>query len=592
MIARLLFAVAVLPALAAVSARAQSYAELVHRFDYDTRLPPEVHELGVETRQGVTVHDIWYPSPKGGRVPAYLVVPPGKGPFAAVVWGHWYWDNSEFRNRREFLEEAVVLARAGVVSLLFDGPVARPGFFADRTPLNQKQLDDRVQTIVDARRGADVLLARPAVDVKRLGFVGHSYNASTGAFLAGIDKRFAAFVLMAGSLSDKVDLESQEYRDYRATVGAEKWDAFIAKSAWLDPGLYVAHAAPAAVLMQFASKEDFLTVERARRYAELVSEPKVFKVYEAPHALDAAARRDRAEFLRAQLKLGVIDLAALAKVPGLPQPPDQPRIQRKTCTTADGVSIVYSVAGAGKTALLFIHGGLADRSFYEEQFHAFSGRYRVIALDLAGHGESGRNRTDWRLPNFAQDVRAVADAEHLERIILFGNSLGGPVAIEAALVLPGRVLGVVGIDTFQSLGHPETADYAKQAEEATRQRAEAFRADYAGSMKAMTKALFQPDADPWLVGEAERRMARTSPDVTYAVLSAVAGYDFTPAARKLTVPLRAINGDLYPTDVQAARKVVPGFDAVVMKHIGHYPMIERAEEFNRHVAAVVAGLEK
>ncbi len=64
------------------------------------------------------------------------------------------------------------------------------------------------------------------------------------------------------------------------------------------------------------------------------------------------------------------------------------------------------------------------------------------------------------------------------------------------------------------------------------------------------------------------------------------------SARKLTVPLRAINGDLYPTNLEAARKVKPDFDAIVMKHMGHYPMLERPEEFNRHVAEVVASLDK
>ena len=264
----------------------RSYQEFLHRFDYDVRAPLDVREVGVEDRGGVMVHDISYISPKGGRVPSYLVVPPGKGPFAAVIWGHWYWGNSAFRNRREFLDEAIALARSGLVSLLFDGPVARPGFYEDRTPLNDKQIDDRLQTILDVRRGADLLLERRDVDPARLGFVGHSYNASTGGYLAGADKRFKALVLMAGSLSDKVDLESPEYRRYRQAVGPEKFDAFIAKYAWLDPGVYLLHAAPAAVLMQFATKEDFLTVERARRYAALVSEPKEFKVYDAPHALE------------------------------------------------------------------------------------------------------------------------------------------------------------------------------------------------------------------------------------------------------------------------------------------------------------------
>jgi pimeloyl-ACP methyl ester carboxylesterase len=570
----------------------QSYPDLIRRFDYAAGAPLDVREVGVESRGGATVHDISYASPKGGRVPAFLVVPDGTGPFAAVVWGHWYWRNSAVRNRREFLDEAVALAKSGVVSLLFDGPVARPGFFDDLTPLNEKQIDDRLQTILDVRRAADLLLARTDVDPARLGYVGHSYNASTGGYLAGIDKRFRALVLMAGSLSDKVDLESPQYQAYRLKVGAEKWDAFMARFGWLDPGLYLAHAAPAAVLMQYGSREDFLTVERARQYAALVSEPKQFKVYDAPHALNAAARRDRIEFLRQQLRLGAVDWAAVAKVPDLVQPPDMPPQSRKTVVAPDGVPIVYTVAGTGPTALVFIHGGLADRSFFAEQFNAFADRCTVIALDLAGHGESGRNRKAWGIREFGADVKAVVEAEKLTRMILFGNSLGGPVAIEAALLLPGRVVGVVGIDTFQDLGHPDTPEYARQGAEATRQRADAFRADFPGSMKAMVKMLFHADADPWLVAEAERRMMRTSPDIAATMLASLAGYDSNVSARRLAVPLRAINGDLFPTDIQKIRTVKADFDAVVMKHMGHYPMLERPEEFNRHVAAVVEALDR
>src|SRR5213596_2562622 len=113
-------------ALSALLARAQE-ADLVRHFDYDKQAPLGVRELGVERRGDVSVYDITYASPKGGLVPAYLVVPKGKGPFAAVIWGHWYWQNSPMRNRKQFLDEAVVLAGAGVVSLLTDGPVARPG---------------------------------------------------------------------------------------------------------------------------------------------------------------------------------------------------------------------------------------------------------------------------------------------------------------------------------------------------------------------------------------------------------------------------------------------------------------------------------
>lgn len=305
--------------MAGAFAFAQDPAAVRH-FDYDQNAPLDTKESGVEQRGAVAVHDISYTSPNGGRVPAYLVVPAGKGPFAAVIWGHWYWGNSAMRNRKEFLDEAVVLAGSGVVSLLTDGPIARPAFVENKQPLNEQQITDLVQAVVDMRRAADLLLARPDVDPTRLAYVGHSYNASVGGILSGIDKRFKAFVLMAGGLSDESDLKSKDVQEYRQKIGAEKFDAFVAKYAWTDPGKFVSHAAPATVLLQYATQEKFLTADRAGVYAAIVSEPKRLKLYDAPHALNAEARRDRVAFLVEQLDLKSPTSAEISAIPDLFQP--------------------------------------------------------------------------------------------------------------------------------------------------------------------------------------------------------------------------------------------------------------------------------
>jgi dienelactone hydrolase len=291
--------------------------------EYDRKAPLDIQQIGVTKRGDIEVQDISYASPKGGQVPAFLVLPPGKGPFAAVIWGHWYWGNSPARNRTEFLDEAVMLANSGVVSLLTDGPIARPGHVEAKDPMNEQQVADLIQQITDMERGADVLLARGDVDRNRLAYVGHSYNATVGAFVSGIDKRFKAFVLMAGGLSDEVDMKTKELQEFRRKVGAERFDAFQAKYAWLDPGKFVSHAAPATVFLQYATKEDFLTVARAKEYAAKVSEPKKFEVYEAPHALNAAARRDRVAFLVEQLKVKPPDAALVVAIPELYQPATQ-----------------------------------------------------------------------------------------------------------------------------------------------------------------------------------------------------------------------------------------------------------------------------
>lgn len=257
-------------------------------------------------------------------------------------------------------------------------------------------------------------------------------------------------------------------------------------------------------------------------------------------------------------------------------------IERKTCASSDGVTIVYSAAGAGEPALVFVHGGLADRTFWDGQLEAFASRHRVVAVDLAGHGESGVDRRVWSIPQFGADVAAAVAAENIGRAVIFGNSLGGPVAVEAARLLPGKVVGVVGVDTFQALQRIDEEEVTK--------RADAFRRDFRGSLGELMDLLFHADADPAVRADAERRMARTPPATVPAMFLGMAGYDEAAAVRALPVPLRSINGDLYPTDVAGVRKVKPDFDVVIMAHMGHYPMLERPEEFNRLAAEVVASL--
>jgi pimeloyl-ACP methyl ester carboxylesterase len=253
--------------------------------------------------------------------------------------------------------------------------------------------------------------------------------------------------------------------------------------------------------------------------------------------------------------------------------------------SADGVEIAYETRGSGPTTVVLIHGGLANRTFWKPQLAALSESFRVVALDLAGHGDSGRGRKAWTIAAWGADVKAVADAVGARRIVLVGNSLGGAVALEAAALLPGRAIGVVGVDTLHLVTQVVPADQAHS-------RAEAFRKDYAGSVHAMVEQLFHPGAYPELRAWAEHEMERTPQEVAVGMMAGFGGYDLAAAFRAARVPIRAINGDLWPTDVATNRTVVADFDAVIMKGAGHYPMLERPEEFDRLLVGVVAELER
>ena len=226
---------------------------------------------------------------------------------------------------------------------------------------------------------------------------------------------------------------------------------------------------------------------------------------------------------------------------------------------------------------------MADRSFWDGQHAAFTPQFRVIALDLAGHGESGQNRREWGIPQFGRDVAAVMDAECVSRAVLIGNSLGGPAAIEAALLMGTRVLAVIGVDTFHDLGRTMDANQMRAV-------AEAWQRDFRGSLDQMLGTLLYPDTERALYEDIQRRMSKMPLETVGAMFRSFGGYDTGASARKLRVPTRCINGDRFPMDIEAIRNIVPDFDAVVLPHTGHFPMLEFPAKFNRRLGAILQQL--
>lgn len=295
-----------------------SYSKAVKYFDYDTHASLDIEEISVQERAGVKVHDITYASPKGGIVPAYLVVPNGKGKFAAILWAHWMMPKSPSANRSEFLDEAVAIAPAGVVSLLIDAPYVRPNFKPDPDPFSSRGSDLEAQQLIDLRRGLDLLLSRNDVDAKRIAFVGHSFGAQCGAILDAIDKRPAAFVFMGDPVSVReVVLFSDLPQDVEArkSFSADKINQYLDANSWADPGTYVAQLGPAPAFFQYATHDEFVPVAQAQHYFESSSGPKRMKFYDSTHALNAQARHDRYVFLRKRLSLPKLPRGTLENVP-------------------------------------------------------------------------------------------------------------------------------------------------------------------------------------------------------------------------------------------------------------------------------------
>ena len=296
----------------------ESLEQFLHHFDYKRSASLDFEQVDVQDWGGIKIYNLSYASPRGGRVPAFLVVPEGKGPHAAILFGHWLLAGSPMRNRREFLDEAVILARAGAISILIDAPMVRPGAVENPDPLSSQNLAVDEQQVVDFRRALDLLTSRDDVDPARIAFVGHSFDAKIGAILAGIEKRISFFVLMAGSCGDEYYVfhnTNPGILRMRKEVGDATLREFFRRNAWDDPSNYVGQSAPASVFLQFASEDG--PAGYPQHCYEAFDQPKTMKVYEASHALNAAARKDRVQWLVERLHLHPIDISALEQIPPL-----------------------------------------------------------------------------------------------------------------------------------------------------------------------------------------------------------------------------------------------------------------------------------
>lgn len=253
-----------------------SFPELVTLFDYDSHAPLDIQQKSVSNKNGIEVHDISFSSPGGSRVTAYLIVPAGKGPFAGMIFSHW-----ALGDRTEFLDEAMQIAQLGAVCLLPDSPQRRPG--------HSELVPDELykQTVIELRRAVDLLTSRPDVDANRLGYVGHSYGATMGGVLAGVEKRIHAYILMAGH-------PQFSRAEFAPPLSSPRFDAIH----------YIGHAAPAALFFQFAEKDEYIIKQAALQFYEAGSDPKIIQWYDASHELNDQAQLDRIAWLKQELGLG------------------------------------------------------------------------------------------------------------------------------------------------------------------------------------------------------------------------------------------------------------------------------------------------
>ena len=251
---------------------------------------------------------------------------------------------------------------------------------------------------------------------------------------------------------------------------------------------------------------------------------------------------------------------------------------------ADRVPIHYSVQGKGEPVLVFIHCWACNRNFWDNQVAEFSKTYRVVAIDLPGHGESGQGRKNWSVESYGDDVKTVVTKLDLKRVVLVGSSMGGSIALEATKRMPDRVVAIVPVDTLQNVE-------AKVPQEQLDAVFKQLHADYKNATTGFLNQIFFSPTTPAAVKERVTNEAISrQPDVALPILKAVFSYDAAPVLRGVKVPIRAINSDRVPTNVEVNRKYAPQFDVVIIKGTGHYPMLEDPARFNQMLAEILRDL--
>ena len=249
----------------------------------------------------------------------------------------------------------------------------------------------------------------------------------------------------------------------------------------------------------------------------------------------------------------------------------------------DGVKISFDVQGQGAPALVFVHGWSCSSQYWNKQTAHFATKHKVVTIDLAGHGQSGSARKDYTIEAFGADVAAVIEKLDLNRIILIGHSMGGPVIVEAAAQMPERVICLVGADTFHDIekgyGGPELEEIAVR-----------FEADFVNETQNFVRQMFPPFAEPELIDWIADNMSSADPQIAVNAFRNLGKYDLKSAAEKLEIPIYSISTDLWPTNVEVNQNLVKSFKLKMMPGTGHFVMLEDAEKFNELLEEIIKEL--
>lgn len=267
---------------------------------------------------------------------------------------------------------------------------------------------------------------------------------------------------------------------------------------------------------------------------------------------------------------------------GCPEPrqPDYP--ETETVSSFDGVDIHYRVRGVGNFTLVMVHNWCGNMTYWKHQIPAFSSGYKIVTIDLAGHGLSGAGRDEWTIDALAEDVAGVVKRLREQNVILIGHGLGGPVVLEAAAKLPEAVIGVVGVDTFKD--HYMESYTPRQVEFVMRP----WREDFQGRMRDyVLETLFPDHVDEELKKTILLDMLDHPSHPALDILESLLEYDGSQGFAAVDVPIHSINSMLRASSYQTAERHAENFSYIYQSQAGHFPMMENPDFFNKLLAGVL-----
>ena len=244
----------------------------------------------------------------------------------------------------------------------------------------------------------------------------------------------------------------------------------------------------------------------------------------------------------------------------------------KTATAFDGNPLSYDVAGKGSPSLVFVHGWSCNRRFFAPQFEHFASRYSCIAMDLAGHGASGRSRAEWTIDNYARDVAAVVAAEQCGPTVLIGHSMAGAVVTEAASLIEAPLAGVVLVDTH-------VFDYGHLTADGMADLLASMRADLAAFIQGLVDDTLSPNAPPELAAWIFAEMGNSQIEIAEPSFAYLLAWNALPQFQTLDAPILAINGSLVGDTARQRYQAL--WREYRMPDAGHFLQLEDPAGFNR-----------